>query len=87
MGGAAGHQRAPDRSGGGHRGGQLSDPGREAGGHRYEPWHYRYVGKAAAAAMHRTGECLEEYLRRMDALEELLPPLPEAPAAAAAPET
>ena len=53
----------------------------------YEPWHYRYVGKAAAAAMHRTGECLEEYLRRMDALEELLPPLSEAPAAAAAPET
>ena len=53
----------------------------------YEPWHYRYVGKAAAAAMHRTGECLEEYLRRMDALEELLPPLPEAPATAAAPET
>ena len=34
----------------------------------YEPWHYRYVGKAAAAAMHRTGECLEEYLQRMEAL-------------------
>ena len=28
----------------------------------YEPWHYRYVGKAAAAEIHRTGVCLEEYL-------------------------
>ena len=42
----------------------------------YEPWHYRYVGKAAAAAMHRTGECLEEYLRRMEAVQELLPSVP-----------
>ena len=28
----------------------------------YEPWHYRYVGKTAAAAMHQSGQCLEEYL-------------------------
>ena len=28
----------------------------------YEPWHYRYVGKAAAAEIHHTGVCLEEYL-------------------------
>lgn len=28
----------------------------------YEPWHYRYVGKEAAAAMHESGQCLEEYL-------------------------
>ena len=28
----------------------------------YEPWHYRYVGRAAAAEIHRTGVCLEEYL-------------------------
>ena len=28
----------------------------------YEPWHYRYVGKAAAADIYRTGVCLEEYL-------------------------
>lgn len=28
----------------------------------YEPWHYRYVGKEAAAAMHASGQCLEEYL-------------------------
>ena len=34
----------------------------------YEPWHYRYVGQANAAAMHRTGECLEEYLQRMESL-------------------
>lgn len=28
----------------------------------YEPWHYRYVGKAAAAEIYNSGECLEEYL-------------------------
>lgn len=28
----------------------------------YEPWHYRYVGREAAAAMHQSGQCLEEYL-------------------------
>ena len=28
----------------------------------YEPWHYRYVGREAAAEIHRTGVCLEEYL-------------------------
>jgi len=28
----------------------------------YEPWHYRYVGKEAAAAMHGSSLCLEEYL-------------------------
>ena len=27
-----------------------------------EPWHYRYVGTAAAEEMKRTGLCLEEYL-------------------------
>lgn len=27
-----------------------------------EPWHYRYVGTEAAAAMHESGQCLEEYL-------------------------
>ncbi|MBQ8971613.1 MAG: M15 family metallopeptidase, partial [Clostridia bacterium] len=27
-----------------------------------EPWHFRYVGKLAAAEMHQTGQCLEEYL-------------------------
>ena len=26
----------------------------------YEPWHYRYVGKAAAADIYRTGVCLED---------------------------
>jgi D-alanyl-D-alanine carboxypeptidase len=29
---------------------------------KYEPWHYRYVGKEAAAAMKKSGQCLEEYL-------------------------
>lgn len=27
-----------------------------------EPWHYRYVGKAAAQEMKKSGQCLEEYL-------------------------
>jgi len=29
----------------------------------YEPWHYRYVGKEAAAEIHEQGICLEEYLK------------------------
>jgi D-alanyl-D-alanine carboxypeptidase len=29
---------------------------------KYEPWHYRYVGTEAAAAMKKSGQCLEEYL-------------------------
>ncbi len=28
----------------------------------YEPWHYRYVGKAAAKAIYHQNLCLEEYL-------------------------
>ncbi len=28
----------------------------------YEPWHYRYVGKEAAAEIMKAGICLEEYL-------------------------
>lgn len=28
----------------------------------YEPWHYRYVGKEAAADIYERGICLEEYL-------------------------
>ncbi|MEN6349962.1 MAG: M15 family metallopeptidase, partial [Syntrophomonas sp.] len=28
----------------------------------YEPWHYRYVGKEAAAEIMEEGKCLEEYL-------------------------
>lgn len=28
----------------------------------YEPWHYRYVGRDHAQAMHSTKQCLEEYL-------------------------
>ena len=27
----------------------------------YEPWHYRYVGREAAAAIMEQGICLEEY--------------------------
>lgn len=32
----------------------------------YEPWHYRYVGVAAARAIMEQGVCLEEYLEKMD---------------------
>ena len=28
----------------------------------YEPWHYRYVGREAAAEIYEQGVCLEEYL-------------------------
>ena len=28
----------------------------------FEPWHYRYVGRAHAYAIHESGLCLEEYL-------------------------
>jgi D-alanyl-D-alanine carboxypeptidase len=31
----------------------------------YEPWHYRYVGKAAAAYIYENGLCLEEYLEQL----------------------
>jgi hypothetical protein len=33
----------------------------EATGIIYEPWHYRYVGKATARAVYESGLCLEEY--------------------------
>ena len=29
----------------------------------YEPWHWRYVGMDAAAAMKKSGQCLEEYMK------------------------
>ena len=32
----------------------------------YEPWHYRYVGKEAAAEIQAQGVCLEEYLEKAD---------------------
>lgn len=31
-----------------------------------EPWHYRYVGKKAAAEIYKQGICLEEYLGEVD---------------------
>ena len=39
----------------------------EVTGIGYEPWHYRYVGRAVAAEMRESGLCLEEYL---DSLNE-----------------
>lgn len=33
-------------------------------GIHYEPWHYRYVGRAAAAEIYEQGICLEEYLKQ-----------------------
>lgn len=32
----------------------------------FEPWHYRYVGREAAKAMHESGQCLEEYTGNAD---------------------
>lgn len=34
----------------------------------YEPWHYRYVGKEAAAEIYQQGLCLEEYLETREVL-------------------
>ncbi len=34
----------------------------ESTGIIYEPWHYRYVGRQAAADIHASGLCLEDYL-------------------------
>ena len=34
---------------------------------KFEPWHYRYVGKKAALSMHQSNYCLEEYI---DSLEK-----------------
>lgn len=31
----------------------------------YEPWHYRYVGKALAQELYQSGLCLEEYLAEL----------------------
>lgn len=47
----------------------------------YEPWHYRYVGRETAAAIHESGLCLEEYLRALPAPVEVAEPA--APAAGA----
>ena len=33
----------------------------------YEPWHFRYVGKAHAGAIYKDGLCLEEYLAAREA--------------------
>ena len=30
-----------------------------------EPWHFRYVGVAAAREMHESGQCFEEYLKQL----------------------
>lgn len=36
----------------------------------FEPWHYRYVGKEAAADIYASGLCLEEYLASFDLPKE-----------------
>lgn len=35
----------------------------ETTGYKYEPWHYRFVGRAAATEIYNSGLCLEEYLK------------------------
>jgi D-alanyl-D-alanine carboxypeptidase len=39
----------------------------EATGYAYEPWHYRYIGRDAAAEMTEAGLILEEYLQACQA--------------------
>ena len=58
-------------------------------GTSFEPWHYRYVGRAAAAEIHRTGVCLEEYLGRavLPAAELTPAQNAEAPEGAASPKS
>lgn len=46
----------------------------ETTGIGYEPWHYRYVGREAAAEMREKGLCLEEYLALPDEEPEVQPP-------------
>jgi len=50
----------------------------------YEPWHYRYVGRAAALAIRDSGLCLEEYLEALKGPAEMPPeasaPIQEEPA-------
>jgi D-alanyl-D-alanine carboxypeptidase len=38
----------------------------EITGYSYEPWHYRFVGAAAATEIHEHGLTLEEYLGILD---------------------
>ncbi len=47
----------------------------------YEPWHYRYVGRAAAKAMKESGVCLEEYLEVLKTAEQEAALTEELPAA------
>ena len=35
-------------------------------GYRYEPWHYRYIGREHSLRMKETGLCLEEYAAMED---------------------
>lgn len=37
----------------------------EITGYSFEPWHYRFVGRTAAAAIAGEGLCLEEYVERL----------------------
>lgn len=41
----------------------------EETGYAYEPWHYRYIGVAAADEMHTSGLILEAYLQRCEAFD------------------
>ncbi len=42
----------------------------------YEPWHYRYFGKALAAAIHASGETLRAWLWQQRTIEAAPPPSP-----------
>ena len=46
----------------------------------YEPWHYRYVGRPLAEAIHESGLCLEEYMEIPTTVTAHIKEKPEIPA-------
>jgi hypothetical protein len=53
----------------------------------YEPWHYRYVGREAAAEMEKLGLCLEEYIQMLENPAPAEQELPDASAEEMSQET
>jgi D-alanyl-D-alanine carboxypeptidase len=53
----------------------------------YEPWHYRYVGRATAAAVRTSGLTLREYLWRQQSPPDPTPPPSSSPPPSMEPST
>ena len=59
---------------------------------RYEPWHYRYLGREVAAEVHRSGLTIREYLWRNHTLLDsrggpVVSPVPTPPSASPSPSS